>query len=77
MRTWRPKHSDLPPETKKRANARAYVNVYLKRGLIQRKPCKVCGETKAEKHHDDYDKPLEVTWLCRECHLKHHKDQSH
>lgn len=75
MRAWRPKHSDLPPEAKKRANARAYVNVYIRRGVIQRKPCETCGEPKAEKHHEDYDKPLEVVWLCRKCHLEHHKLQ--
>ncbi|EYD75853.1 hypothetical protein Rumeso_02635 [Rubellimicrobium mesophilum DSM 19309] len=40
-----------------------------RRGLIQPQPCSVCGEAKAEAHHDDYSRPLDVTWLCR----RHHK----
>jgi hypothetical protein len=71
MRKWRPKHSDLPEEARKRANARAYAGVYLTRGKIARWPCQVCGTEPAEMHHDDYDKPLEIRWLCRHHHLEH------
>lgn len=72
MRETRPKHKDLPEAQRKKANARAYANTYLKRGLIQRQPCSKCGADNAEKHHDNYDKPLEIKWLCRSCHLQHH-----
>jgi hypothetical protein len=32
--------------------------------------CEWCGLNiaKLEKHHEDYSKPLQVTWLCRACH---------
>jgi hypothetical protein len=30
-----------------------------------------CGSTDVEMHHPDYDKPLEVIWMCRSCHLVH------
>ncbi|MFC3331681.1 hypothetical protein ACFOEM_04310 [Paenalcaligenes hominis] len=34
--------------------------------------CEVCGKSKVDAHHDDYSKPLEVRWLCREHHMQHH-----
>jgi len=35
--------------------------------------CSRCGSTdKLVKHHPDYDKPLDVVWLCRKCHRKAH-----
>lgn len=31
--------------------------------------CELCGRTKVlERHHPDYDKPLEIQWLCKKCH---------
>jgi hypothetical protein len=44
----------------------------LRRGLVSRKPCELCGASKAHAHHDDYAKPLEVRWLCRSHHMKWH-----
>jgi ribosomal protein S27AE len=41
-------------------------------GKLVRQPCEVCGATVAQAHHDDYDKPLEVRWLCKPCHWAHH-----
>lgn len=73
MRATRPKHSQLKDEARKKANARAYAHVYRDRGLIEKKSCAVCGSDKSQMHHADYDKPLDVTWLCRPCHLAEHK----
>jgi hypothetical protein len=73
MRENRPKHSELTPEQRMKANARSYAHVYRDRGKIDRKPCEKCGSEDSQMHHEDYSRPLEVTWLCRDCHLEHHK----
>ncbi len=67
----RPKHRDLPDEARKKANARSYAHVYVKRGKIEKKPCMICGSNnKLEMHHEDHNKPTEVIWLCRIHHIE-------
>lgn len=71
MRENRPKHKDLPEEARKKACARSYAHVYLKRGKIERKPCKICGTMEnLEMHHEDHSKPIEIIWLCRKHHIE-------
>ena len=42
-----------------------------------RQKCSVTGCNKlGERHHLDYDKPLEIIWLCRNHHRKFHKKYS-
>ena len=48
----------------------------LRRGLLQRQPCEVCGEGPADGHHDDYTRPLVVRWLCRRHHQQHHAQEA-
>ena len=40
----------------------------LRAGKLKREYCVICKQ-KAQMHHNNYDKPLEVIWLCS----KHHK----
>lgn len=69
MRKHRATHK-LSGEALKRAKCRWKLNVYVKRGSIKKQPCEVCGAAQTlEAHHEDYDKPLEVKWLCRKHHL--------
>lgn len=45
----------------------------LRRGLLERKPCEVCGAEKTDAHHPDYDRPMLVQWLCRLHHRAVHR----
>lgn len=50
------------------------VNAALKDGTLVRQPCAKCGKSKTDAHHRNYNKPLEVMWLCRRCHLIEHRN---
>lgn len=55
-------------DKKKRIHAYYVVADAKRKGKLVPQDCSACG-AKAEAHHNDYDKPLEVVWLCR----KHHR----
>ena len=45
-------------------------------GKLTKGPCVVCGSTRlVDGHHEDYAKPLEITWLCRSCHARLHRSR--
>lgn len=48
----------------------------LRRGLIHPEPCEECGAAAVDGHHDDYDKPMQVRWLCRRHHRAEHRKPS-
>jgi hypothetical protein len=58
-----------------RQRARVLLHNAIARGkIVKPKECETCGEeTKLDGHHPDYAKPLDVMWLCRRCHMKHHR----
>lgn len=55
------------------SKAHQEVATALKKGLIKKSPCEICGDKIVEAHHDDYTKPLDVRWLCKKCHMKWHR----
>ena len=61
-------------EDKRRQLAHNAVAKAIRNGILVRLPCIRCGETKSLAHHEDYDKPLDVMWLCQPCHKQSHKE---
>jgi len=62
-----------------RVRAQKKLNYAVFKGELQRKEvCQVCGcnDKKIEAHHFDYDKPLEVIWVCTACHGWIHRKHS-
>ena len=69
MREYRASHAPTAEERMK-SNCRSYLHVYIKRGLVKRGACVLCGsEERIEGHHKDHGKPLDVVWLCRDHHV--------
>lgn len=59
-------------EDKRRGAAHNAVSRALKTGKLIPKPCEKCNSEKTVAHHEDYDKPLDVVWLCQPCHKQRH-----
>jgi len=57
------------------SRSRVYHSVAsaLKSGKLVKGPCQICGiKENIEAHHEDYNKPLDVIWVCP---LHHPKNQ--
>ncbi len=53
---------------------RKKVDAYVKARKIPLEPCLICGtEDNIHRHHFDYDKPLEVVFLCGRHHKEYHR----
>lgn len=53
----------------KKRRAHKVIEKMVRTGVISISPCEECGSVTVHGHHDDYDKPSVVRWLCS----KHHK----
>jgi hypothetical protein len=66
------------PEVKRaKVLASTLARKAVRAGVLQEGPCEDCGSTtRIHGHHDDYNQPLQVRWLCASCHRKwHHKNR--
>lgn len=60
-------------EQPERSRARNLVQKAVDRGHMEKpSACSACGVEGVwiEGHHEDYARPLDVTWLCKPCHYK-------
>ncbi len=46
----------------------------VRRGEYSVQPCEVCGHAEAQGHHDNYNRPFEVRWLCVQHHAAWHSE---
>jgi hypothetical protein len=54
--------------------AQAALRSAVTRGLVEPRPCEVCGDPNSEAHHPDYSRPAAVRWLCRKHHKAEHRN---
>ncbi len=73
------KHAALARDYRQRhpekITAQNRLNYAVRKGLVERKPCEVCGsEEKVHAHHVSYEPEdwYNVRWLCYVCHKLEH-----
>jgi hypothetical protein len=43
-----------------------------RKSLLVKKACLICGRIDVQAHHENYAKPLDIIWLCKEHHIERH-----
>lgn len=67
--------ADYAARHPKKCKVHKIVGRAIKAGKIERGDCMVCGAANAHAHHDDYDKPFDIKWLCHKHHVEYHQQQ--
>lgn len=57
---------------KRKANQIIFVE--KRAGRIKPEPCIICGKEETQSHHEDYNRPYDIVWLCKKCHCQRHLD---
>ena len=62
-------------ENRLKRKAHQAVAYAVQTGKLIRQPCERCGTTQnVVAHHEDYNKPLDVLWLCKYHHKERHME---
>lgn len=60
-------------EYPKKYKATCIVNNAIRDKKLFKQPCEICGKkNNIHAHHDDYNQPLNIRWLCPVCHKDWH-----
>lgn len=64
-------------DCKERARKKRMANKEAARVLARKEHrgefnCELCGYPAEHRHHEDYENPLEIIWLCQKCHSTVH-----
>ena len=70
----RTKPTSMLTPAQKRNRAYNILGHARTRGAVGDLPCCVCGNQKAQAHHEDYSLPHVLTFLCSKHHGKRHSD---
>lgn len=62
----------MSAEAKQKENVRRRCRERLESKGYHKGACAVCGDKKTEIHHNDYNKPHDIVWLCRKHHAEWH-----
>lgn len=63
-------------EDSRRSRAHVAVARAIRNGVIEKNPCSRCNSDNSYAHHESYDHPLVVVWLCQPCHKQRHKEMA-
>lgn len=67
------KNRDWNARNPEKRRAHKAVEYAVKTGRLIRRGCEVCGAERAQAHHENYARPLEISWLCQQHHKEHHR----
>lgn len=84
MRNWRSENKEksiahvnqYKKSNPEKAKAHSIVKKAIRKKELMRMPCEVCGNIKSQAHHENYNRPLDVNWLCQKHHSERHKSKT-